>query len=71
MANKRIKPEIDKACAYCECAAHLQDRDFMLCAKRGVVSAGHRCRHFSYDPLKRVPMPRKNLPTDIELPELP
>lgn len=71
MAKNKNKPEIDKVCAYCELALPLQDRDFMLCSKRGVVSAGHHCRYFSYDPLKRVPMPRKNISADLTLPELP
>ena len=27
----------------------------MICQKYGVVPAGHHCRKFRYDPLKRVP----------------
>lgn len=63
--------DIEKVCAYCENASVLHDRDFMLCRRKGVVSAGHLCRHFSYDPLKRIPVPRKNISDDFELPSLP
>jgi len=71
MGKAKRSRELDKACAYCENASVLHDRDFMLCSERGVVSAGYSCRHFSYDPLKRVPMPRRPIDSDIELPELP
>lgn len=70
MANKNRR-DLDRACAYCENASLLQDKDFVLCSRHGVVSAGHACRRFSYDPLKRVPMPRKRVDEDIELPKLP
>lgn len=70
MSRKRDQ-ELDRACVYCENASPLTDRDFMLCKRHGVVSAGHLCRRFSYDPLKRVPMPRKRISADTELPELP
>ncbi len=45
----------EKFCKYCERAKTLSDPDTMLCAKRGVVPAGHCCRRFRYDPLKRTP----------------
>lgn len=63
--------ELDRVCAYCENASALHNRDFMLCKKRGVVSSGYVCRRFSYDPLKRVPMPRRIIDDDIELPIIP
>lgn len=58
--------EITKVCAYCEYAQPLVDEDTVLCAKKGVVSAGHVCRRFKYDPLKRRPAP----PTPIEAVDL-
>ena len=70
MAKKTAR-ELDKACVYCENASVLHDADYMLCDKYGVVSSGHSCRHFSYDPLKRVPMPQKRIVDSFELPELP
>lgn len=54
------KRELDRGCIYCENASLLQDKDFVLCSYRGVVSAGYSCRRFSYDPLKRVPSPGRS-----------
>lgn len=52
---KKSECEIEEACAYCEFAAPLHDDDTVLCEKKGVVRACHKCRKFSYDPLKRKP----------------
>lgn len=70
---KSRKAQLDKVCFYCENATPLHDKDFMLCNRCGVVSAGHHCRRFSYDPLKHIPMPRKSIDidSDVKLPELP
>ena len=62
--------EIDEICVYCEESAPLNDSDFVLCRKRGIVRAQHqlrqlqqlpqhRCRRFAYDPLKRMPAEHK------------
>lgn len=51
--------EIDEICVYCEESAPLNDSDFVLCCKRGIVRAQHRCRRFTYDPLKRIPAEHK------------
>ena len=67
---KRKQRDLDKACAYCENASALQNKDHMLCSKHGVVNAGYSCRHFSYDPLKRIPVPRKKIDTDFEFPSI-
>lgn len=48
--TKKIEPR----CAYCQRGTPL-DGEQVICPKRGVVSAGERCRAFRYDPLKRVP----------------
>ncbi|MBE6708012.1 MAG: hypothetical protein E7578_02060 [Ruminococcaceae bacterium] len=69
--NGKNKHDVDKACIYCENAIPLHDRDFMLCQRKGVVGSGFLCRHFSYDPLKRVPVPRRSIREDLPLPELP
>lgn len=63
--------ELDRACAYCEEAAPLYDCDHMLCSRKGVVDAGYVCRHFSYDPLKRIPAPRRRVDEEFEFPVLP
>ena len=49
-----FRRDIEPRCAYCARANEL-DEDTCLCAKRGVVSAGYKCRSFKYDPLRRVP----------------
>ncbi len=54
MKNK-LSDKIEKYCKYCEKASALSNEDTMLCDKHGVVDAGHSCRHFRYDPLKRSP----------------
>lgn len=64
---KKQKPEITKVCRYCELAAPLSDGETLLCQKKGVVSAGHVCRKFKYDLLKRTPAP----PVSVGRLELP
>ncbi len=49
-----FQKSIDPRCAYCAKGSFLE-KDDILCPKKGVVSAGDHCRHFRYDPLKRVP----------------
>ena len=55
------KPEIEKNCAHCDKAQYLADGETMLCEREGVVSGGHCCRRFKYDPLKRIPAPAPKL----------
>lgn len=64
MSKKKRTDDIDAVCHYCEEAAPLRDKEFMLCERYGVVSSFHKCRHFSYDPLKRVPPPPKAIDKD-------
>ncbi|MDD6094624.1 MAG: hypothetical protein PUC29_02665 [Clostridia bacterium] len=45
----------ERICAYCEYSTPLFHEDTSLCRFCGVVAKDHRCRRFSYDPLKRVP----------------
>lgn len=47
---KKMEPR----CAYCKRGTALNEEQ-VVCLKKGVVSAGGRCRGFRYDPLKRVP----------------
>ena len=49
-----FQKSIEPRCAYCTRSAPL-DEENLLCAKKGVVSPGSRCRAFQYDPFKRVP----------------
>jgi hypothetical protein len=49
-----FRRKMDRYCVYCQFAGKIGE-DSMICQKFGVVPAGHSCRHFRYDPLKRVP----------------
>jgi len=49
-----FRKDIDPRCAYCKRGRRLNERE-VACVKRGVVPAGHACRAFRYDPMKRVP----------------
>lgn len=63
MASERLfGANIAPSCKYCEHIMQSFDGGSMLCDKRGVVDASHKCRRFVYDPLKREP--RKPLPLE-------
>ena len=65
---KRKNIDIDRICEKCEFSTEICDDFYVLCKKRGVVPAGHHCRKFIYDPLKRNPgkIPNVALPdTDL------
>ena len=49
-----FRKDIEKHCAYCKCGSVISDGK-VICSRRGVVDSADHCRHFSYDPLKRVP----------------
>ena len=57
-----FKKKIEKSCAYCAYGTKLED-DQILCVKKGVVKCG-KCRKFSYDPTKRIPLKPKALDFD-------
>lgn len=54
-----------RCCACCERAVPLDVSD-LLCKKYGVVHARHVCRHFRYDPTKRLPPPKMKLDPDLD-----
>jgi hydrogenase maturation factor HypE len=58
-----FRKKIERCCAYCQYAGKI-DEQSMVCQRSGIVPAGHACRRFRYDPLKRVPARRK--PKDFE-----
>lgn len=62
MKPQAPRPEIERCCARCEHATILAQCDYILCAKKGVVSDTHVCRRFIYDPLKRDPRRMPPLP---------
>lgn len=63
------KQEYTKVCALCEYATHLcGNEERFLCTKSGVVASDYICRKFSFDPLKRRPLPKPQMTTlsDVE-----
>lgn len=55
-----FRKKIENSCTYCQYGTVLDD-DQVLCTKRGVVQSDRKCRKFTYDPLKRVPLKAKPL----------
>jgi len=55
-----FRKRIEKACGYCMHSTKLND-DHALCVKHGVVSICGKCRKFTYDPCKRIPVKAKVL----------
>ncbi len=53
--SKNIEP----MCCYCEKGVLMQNNKYVICKKRGVVTASYYCRRFIYDPLKRIPPMKK------------
>ena len=44
-----------KICANCFYGRVPKEKDSVLCEKKGVVDPQNKCRHYKYDPLKRIP----------------
>ena len=53
-----FRKKIVRSCNYCEYGTKM-DNEHILCIKKGVVAAEGKCRKFSYDPCKRVPVKPK------------
>lgn len=49
-----FRKDIEKHCAYCKHGTPISETQ-VGCARRGMMDPADHCRHFSYDPLKRVP----------------
>ena len=64
--------DITEVCALCEFAVPLNTEDEVLCRRNGIVAAGHRCKKFRYDLLKRKPAHRADIAVqqEISLPTL-
>ena len=69
---KRNDLDLDRICEKCEFSIAICDDFNVLCKRRGVVPAGHSCRRFVYDPLKRDPgkIPGVVLPDEADMNEL-
>lgn len=55
MKRKLYGNTVSPSCAVCVEGRRSSDGKVILCLRKGVVDPTHRCRHFSYDPLRRVP----------------
>ena len=56
MKQKMIdKKKYTNCCANCFYGRLPKDKSAILCEKKGVVDPNSNCRHYKYDPLKRVP----------------
>ena len=60
---KKKDTDYQRVCLFCENASVLPQGNEVLCRLRGVVSEDHSCRKFTYDPLKRRPAPKPEMPT--------
>ena len=49
------EPDIQRICAMCQHSADIEDEDYILCSKKGIVPMNSHCRKFIYDLLKRNP----------------
>lgn len=58
MFNKQLPP----ACEYCEKGIKGGDENYIQCPKNGMVSPTYHCRHYQYDPTKRIPPKKLSLP---------
>lgn len=47
--------DLPRACAYCAYGQLTSSGEEVLCPKHGVTGPRDSCRHYRYDPIKRVP----------------
>lgn len=66
MAKVKTEIEIERICAFCEYSApaptDMEGNEYVICSKKGLMRTEAICRKFSYDPLKREPAKRRELP---------
>ncbi len=55
MRRKLYGNNIEPACEVCACGRRASDGNAVLCSRKGVMPLYHHCRHFDYDPLRRIP----------------
>ncbi|MCR4616026.1 MAG: hypothetical protein K5756_07770 [Clostridiales bacterium] len=54
--------ELSPSCSYCKYGKRSPDRENVLCSLSGIRMPDSCCGKFIYDPLKRQPKRRPNLP---------
>jgi len=55
-----FRKKIERACTYCARGTVLENGQ-VLCTKKGLCEAYHKCWRFRYDPCKRIPPRAKAL----------
>lgn len=63
-----FRKDIEPRCAYCAHGSAVNERE-VACSRRGVVDGNDHCRHFRYDPLRRVPPRPASLDSKAHSPE--
>ena len=63
-----FRKDIEPRCAYCAHGSAVNERE-VACSRKGVVDGADHCRHFRYDPLRRVPPRPASLDTKTHSPE--
>lgn len=68
--KRKLLGNVTPKCEYCKHGTSSGDKT-ILCLKKGILEADSYCRKFSYDPLKRKPEKKAELPeysqADFEL----
>lgn len=62
MKQSLLNNKLPPACIYCAIGKVSCDGKSVLCTKKGVMMPDSHCRAFRYDPLKRVPKEKAQLP---------
>lgn len=60
MSIKLFSPDIPKSCTYCEFCKKTENSP--VCSRKNTPLPDKVCRHYIYDPLKRVPHLAPQLP---------
>ncbi|MBR2615088.1 MAG: hypothetical protein IKC69_00205 [Clostridia bacterium] len=55
------KRKLERACALCEYGREIQEGEYCICEKKGVVDPTSHCSKFRFDPLK-IKVSVKKLP---------
>ena len=63
-----FRKDIEPRCAYCANGSSISESE-VACSRKGVVDSADHCRHFRYDPLRRVPPRPASLDTKAHSPE--
>lgn len=53
-----FRKKMPRSCEHCGHGTRICG-DQVLCTKHGVVAVSYKCRHFLYDPCKRIPKKMK------------